>query len=168
MSHEIDFLAYLEKVEPSDEMVGIVGYFQLRSEDLENHEWLYYSRELFPENAHYRWADFGITVTVKDHTSQVTTDVGADESVVEFEAECIDAGRWEDTYQLWGTDAGRPLGRIKLLPERLPEWLGDEGDRCYMTVRMEHQPGNTSEEELREARESLQRKYESLEERFDL
>ena len=167
MPHEIDLLAYLKEVHYSDKEDGIVGYFLLRSEDLENAEDLWYARELFPETAHYRGARFRLTLAVQEHSGQVTTRVDEEESLAEFEAECIDAGKWEDVYQLWGTEAGRPLGTIQLLPERLPAWLGDEGDRCYMTFRMERRPPERSEAELREARETLQRVYENIEERHD-
>ncbi len=59
------------------------------------------------------------------------------------------------------------MAQIHLHPVHLPEWIDDEGDTCYITIRLEYEHermlDHYSDAEIDEKRAQFQQRVEEME-----
>lgn len=163
---EIEVVARYKKPSNHDRYGGIVADMRLRSADLGNAERLDYPRELIPEDGHFANARFTTRITISEERPTVTEYVREKTSLAAFEAEHRGIEYDEAVFFSFHPETGDFRGMLQILDERLPDWIGEEGDRRYMVIQLELRP-SSSPESVEERREKFQTIYEGLEERHD-
>ncbi|WP_408960172.1 hypothetical protein [Natrinema sp. 74] len=89
-------------------------------------------------------------------------------SIHKLEAEIFGFVFSNRVFELSDVDSGDSVAQIQLHPEHLPDWLSDEGDTCYISIRLEYDHGamldHYSEVEIEEKREQFRERMDEMEE----
>ncbi|PSQ17178.1 hypothetical protein BRD00_08250 [Halobacteriales archaeon QS_8_69_26] len=180
MTNEFAFKAWFEEHTMGDN--DLLANMEIDGkEELYDLDMLWYPWRLLPERGRFSKAFFhgtmvladsrrNITVddglvvpdvhrVLADSRRNITTDVGWEESTHESLAE-LDGGLDEfHDFTLYDPDDETYLGAVRLHPNRLPDWIVVNGDRCYIIVHLEHHL-DISSKEARIRREQLRERYE--------
>ncbi|AGB31983.1 hypothetical protein C488_06123 [Natrinema pellirubrum DSM 15624] len=168
MNETIEFETSYEELEffHNDDLVGIM-YLRSTggkrfSEDLQ------YPPHLMPANGRYLGASHTVSLSVSDEAFSISPSVRSDVSIQQFVGRIFGFAFDAPAFKLYTLTTDDLVAQIQLDPAHLPKWLSDEGDVCYMSIRVEYDHeamlDHYSEDEIEAKRKQFPEKVADMEE----
>ena len=165
MIRQFDFKAWFKEKRSMIVRNHVIQLEMAGKDEFYDLEDLFLSWQIVPEKSRHNGAVFHGSITITETPQDVPKEIGPEKLVHEFRAEIDQFLDEYPGFNLYDLDEGSLLGLAQLHPDRLPEGIGEKGDQCYMTIRVEYDCV-ISEEEAEERRELMRERYERDEEMF--
>lgn len=127
-----------------------------------------YSPHFLPEDGRYLFARHHVELTLSTEPLGTKTLVDATVSTREFNGQIVQVGFDAPTFDLFSLKTEDPVAQIKLPLEYPPDGVDEEGDSCYISIRLEYDHEGMldyyDESEIEDYREQFPDKVKEMEE----
>ncbi|WP_226007087.1 hypothetical protein [Natrinema salinisoli] len=132
-----EFTTNLEELAVANICDSAVGEMCL-IRDEEEVGYVSYPPRFVPENGRYLPARHRVGLTVSTEPLGTKTSVDATVSIKEFNGQIINIGFGSPVLKLFSLKTEDPVAQVELQPEYLPNGVGEKGDSCYISIRLEY------------------------------